>query len=157
HGLTSSKESAVAIAPQLAALGIMTVAIDFQVHGSRAILISNDAAKGCGGTPDPTVSPLCFAPFLSADLAGTRDNFRQTALDLERLVNALKACGTTACSKIKVDVDHMLYTGISLGGIMGTLTVASNPGFKAGVLDVPGVGLIDILEHTETLAISCSL
>src|SRR5262249_39382072 len=157
HGLTSSKESGVAIAPQRARRGIMTVAIDFQLHGSRAVQISTDPNLGCSGTPLPTAAPQCFAPFLSSDLAGTRDNFRQTALDLQQLVAALKACGTTACSSVKVDVDKMQYMGISLGGIMGTLVASSSDAFKAAVLNVPGVGLIDILEHTNTLAISCSL
>lgn len=157
HGLGSSKNSMFAIAPQLAAQGFATVAIDFVDHGERAVRTSNDAALGCSGTVDPTVSPQCFAPILSAHLDVTRDNIRQTVLDMEALVAALKACGDTMCGTLKVDPAHIVYAGISLGGIIGTTTVASTPDIKAAVLNVPGVGLADVLENTQTLAIRCSL
>jgi len=154
HGLTSSKESVFAIAPQLAAVGIMTVAMDIEVHGSRAVQVSNDAAIGCSGTPAPTAQPQCFAPFLSTDLATTRDNVRQSALDFERLAIAVAACGTTACSEVTADPNRLMFLGQSLGGIVGTLVVASSPLFKSAVFSVTGVGLLDLLEHTETLEIT---
>jgi len=161
HGLGSSKKTAVAIAPQLAAKGFSTVAIDFVAHDSRAVRTSSDASKGCADVnnlpPDPTQAPQCYAPFLSSDLAGTRDNFRQTVLDLEGLVAALKACGSTNCGALTVDPAHLSYLGISLGGIVGSTTVANVPDFKSAVLNVSGVGLVDILENTPSLPIRCSL
>jgi len=161
HGLGSSKKTAVAIAPQLAANGFSTAAIDFVAHDSRAIRTSTDPAKGCADVnnlpPDPTLAPQCYAPFLSSDLAGTRDNFRQTVLDLEGLVAALKACGSTNCGALTVDPAHLSYLGISLGGIIGSTTVANVADFKSAVLNVSGVGLVDILENTPSLAIRCSL
>jgi alpha-beta hydrolase superfamily lysophospholipase len=157
HGLGSNKESVFAIGPQLASQGFATAAIDFVAHGARVIQTSNDAARGCGGTPDPSLQPQCFAQFLSSDLAGTRDNVRQTVLDLEGLVAALKACGATNCGALKVDPAHLAYIGISLGGIIGSMTVASVPDFKGAVLNVPGVGLLDILENTANLQIRCGL
>jgi dienelactone hydrolase len=161
HGLGSSKKTAVAIAPQLAAKGFSTVAIDFVAHDSRAVRTSTDASKGCADVnnlpPDPTQAPQCYAPFLSNDLAGTRDNFRQTVLDLEGLVAALKACGSASCGALTVDPAHLSYLGISLGGIIGSTTVANVPDFKGAVLNVSGVGLVDILENTPSLAIRCSL
>lgn len=157
HGLASSKEAAFAIAPQLAAVGIMTVAIDQVDSGSRAIQVSNDAASGCAGMPVPTQAPQCFAPILSADLATTRDSLRQSALDFQRLAIGVGACGTNACSAIQADPDALMYLGQSLGGIVGTLVVSTSPAFKSAVLNVTGVGLVDILEHTQTLAITCPL
>jgi hypothetical protein len=161
HPLTSSKESAIAIAPQLAAKGFSTVAIDFAFHGSRAVRTSTDPATGCadvaGVPPDPTKAPQCFVPFLSSDLAGTRDNIRQTVLDLEGLVAALKACGAASCGTLNVDATHLTYMGVSIGSIVGSTVVANLPDFKGAVLNVSGVGLIDILENTPSLAIRCSL
>jgi dienelactone hydrolase len=161
HGLGSSKTTMFAIAPQLAKAGFATVAIDFVAHDSRAVRTSTDPAKGCADVasvpPDPTKAPQCFAPFLSSDLAGTRDNIRQTVLDLEGLVAAIKACGTASCGVLKVDAMHLAYMGISLGGIIGSTTVANVPDFKGAVLNVPGVGLIDVLENTPNLDIRCSL
>ena len=156
HGLGSSKESLAAIAPTLASQGIASVAIDFVDSGSRAVLITTDASLACNGKLSPTANNQCFAPVLSADLGTTRDNIRQTVLDLHQLALATAACGTTKCGALKVDASRINYTGISLGGIIGT-TTASTSDFKAAVLDVPGVGLVDILENTLTPQISCSL
>lgn len=157
HGLGSSKTTLVAIGSQLAKLGFASVAIDFVAHDSRAVKVSTDAAKGCGGTPTPATAPQCFAPFLSSDLGATRDNIRQSVLDLQGLVSALKACGTTACGALKVDVNNISYVGISLGGIMGSTAVATKPDFRSAVLNVPGVGWADILENSQTNAIKCPL
>jgi len=159
HGLTSSKTTLFAIAPQLAQAGFASVAIDFVAHDSRAIRTSTDAAKKCANTdnPTPTTAPQCYAPFLSSDLASTRDNIRQTVLDLEGLVAALKSCGTTMCGALKVDATHLAYMGLSLGGIVGSTLVANVSDFKGAVLNVPAVGLIDIVEHTASRAIKCSL
>jgi len=85
-------------------------------------------------------------------------------LDLEGLVAAVKACGTNACEIVnkagtflKFDANHISYAGISLGGIIGSTTTAVTPDIKAAVLNVPGVGLVDILENTANLTIRCSL
>jgi len=163
HPLGSSKTTMFAIAPQLAAAGFATVAIDFVAHDSRAVRTSVDPLKGCpdAGTPpvppDPTKAPQCYAPFLSTDLAGARDNIRQSVLDLEGLVAALKACGTASCGALQVDGAHLAYLGLSLGGIIGSIAVANVPDFKGAVLNVPGVGLLDIIENTASLPIRCSL
>ena len=157
HGLGSSKTTLVAIGSQLASLGYASVAIDFVAHDSRAVLITKDAALGCSGTPTPATAPQCFAPFLSSDLAATRDNIRQSVLDLHGLVSALKACGSAGCGPLKVDVTNISYVGISLGGIMGSTAVATKPDFRSAVLNVPGVGWADVLENSQTNAIKCPL
>ncbi len=174
HGLGSSKTTVFAIGPQLTApqaglgftSGFITVAIDFVAHDSRAIRNSDAAALGCDGTPTFGSAPQCFAPFLSTNLGATRDGIRQSALDIHGLVETLKSCGAEACAtqfaalgagNFKVDPAHISYLGISLGGIIGSVAVASKPDFKAGVLNVPGAGWIDILERTETRAIKCPL
>ena len=164
HGLGSSKESAVVIASQLAAAGIQGIAIDFVAHGSRAILIDNSAANGCdssvhGGTgPDPTADHQCFAAPLTTDLGTTRDNIRQTVLDLQQVVATLKLCSTTGgCGALVADPTRILYTGISLGGIIGTTAFASDPDIKEAVLNVSAVGLLDILENSKTNDIRCPL
>ncbi|MEO8553241.1 MAG: hypothetical protein ABI678_24880, partial [Kofleriaceae bacterium] len=170
HGLTSSKSALVAIAPQIAGqLHMASIAIDFVDHGSRAVRIS-DTGDCAGTTLDPSVKPLCFASIISADLGQTRDNFRQTVLDLQRVVKVTKYCGTHQCvsatasggtdptpSTFKVDPAHIVYAGQSLGGIIGTTVSATSPSIVSALLNVPAVGLVDVLEHTDTLAIRCSL
>ncbi|HEX4450382.1 MAG TPA: hypothetical protein VH143_05890 [Kofleriaceae bacterium] len=112
------------------------------------------------GAPSYSVTPQCYAPFLSTDLAGTRDNMRQTILDLQRLVLAMKGCGSTipnACGDLAVDSTKLLYTGISLGGIIGSTVTSIQPDLVGGVLNVPGVGWLDILENSQTNEIKCPL
>lgn len=170
HGLGSSKETLLAIGPQLATprsglpTGFISIGIDFVGHGSRAVQISDDAALGCSGAPAPTSAPQCFAPFLSPNLAATRDGIRQSVLDLQGEIEMLKACGPSTCAtaatgagSFKIDPAHISYLGISLGSLIGATAVATKPELPAGVLDVGGAGWIDILENTETLAIRCQL
>ena len=164
HGLGQSKTNVFAIGPQLAKLGYAVVAIDAVGHDSRAVRISTAGPCANTGTPpDDLVAPPvntnpgCYAPFLSPDLGSTRDGIRQTVLDQQGLVAALKACGTTACNDLKVDPAKILYMGQSLGGIMGSITVSQRSDIKAAVLNVPGVGWADILENTTTLDIRCPL
>jgi len=170
HGLTSSKTALFAFAPQMAKqLHMASIAIDFVDHGSRAVRTS-DTGDCAGTTLDPSVKPLCFASIISADLGQTRDNFRQTVLDLQRVIKVSKYCGTHACtsatasggtdptpSTFKVDPAHIVYGGQSLGGIIGTTASATSPSVVAALLNVPAVGLVEVLEHTDTLAIRCSL
>lgn len=157
HGLTRSKNDLFAICSQLASQGIASVAIDWVSHGDRAVQVSNDPQLGCSGEPDPTEAPQCFVPILSADLAATRDSVRQSALDALALIEALQACGTDSCGALQVDAGRIGYLGQSLGGIIGTVVVAMSPDIGAGVLNVAGVGWIDIFENTDSIEIRCSV
>jgi dienelactone hydrolase len=166
HALGRSKSDVFGIAGRLAAAGFVTVAIDAVAHDSRAVRISNNAAIGCADAalctrpdcgPAPVDFPQCYAPFLTTNLAATRDAIRQSVLDQQRLVGALKACGTTLCGAIKVDTTRILYLGQSLGGILGSMFVGVAPDIKAATLNVPGVGWVDILENTGTLRLQCLL
>lgn len=170
HALTSSKSGLAAFAPQLAAqLHMASIAIDFVDHGSRAVRTS-DTGDCAGATLDPSVKPLCFASIISSDLGQTRDNFRQTVLDLQRVVKVTKFCGTHQCtsatasggtdpapSTFKVDPAHIVYAGQSLGGALGVTTTATSPTIVSALFNVPSVGFVDVLEHTDTLLIRCSL
>jgi hypothetical protein len=163
HGLTSSKEALFAFGPQLATMGFASVAIDFVAHGSRAVRITDEATLGCGGSPSPSAAPQCFAPIFTSVLSTTRDNFRQSALDLMRLERALAACGTTdGCdapngATLRVNPDHILYVGQSMTGAMiGQLAVAGG-GMKAAVLNVGGAGWFDVLENTDSVPLRCGL
>lgn len=107
--------------------------------------------------PSPSSAPQCYASIFSTDLANTRDNIRQTVLDLQRVALALAACGTDSCGPLSVDPERIFYAGFSLGSIIGTTVAATTPEIQAAALNVGGVGWLDVLENTDTLALRCQL
>ncbi len=166
HGLGGNRLQSYLIAPQLARAGFATVAIDFVAHGGRAVRISNAAAAGCAdstGRPNPSQDPQCFAPFLTTNLASTRDNIRQTVLDLQTVIQSVKLCTTaTSCAASAADFlqanpAKIGYIGISLGGIIGSVVTSMSGDIKAAVLNVAGAGWVDVFENTDTLPIRCSV
>jgi hypothetical protein len=172
HGLQSQKGAALVIAPLLAHFGIATIAIDWPLHGDRAVQIF-PIGSGCQSASDPTpagspanfnLSPNCFAQILSANLTATRDNFRQGVIDVMHMLASVKAtCAhgadtvATACAGFDIDTANMGYMGQSLGSLIGGMDVAMDPDIKAAVLNVPAVSLITVLENTDTLTIKCPL
>ena len=170
HGITRSKGDLLAIAGQLAGLGIASVAIDWPLHGSRAVQIF-PTGSACQDPSDPAVAPnpadptrsaACFAPILSSNLPATRDAFRQGALDIMSLVAAMTStcaapAGATACNGFSINPNAVGYIGQSLGAIIGTVPVAMDPTIKAAVLNVGAVSLITILENTDTNRLKCPL
>jgi len=157
HGLTRSSSDLFAIGPQLAGAGIASIAIDWVAHGSRAVQTSDDPSLGCTGTPDPSVAPQCFAPLLATNLAAARDNLRQSALDTIGLIGALQRCLGATCNTLVVDPDRIGYLGHSLGGLLGSVVASAAPKVRVAVLNVGGVGWVDVVENTETLGIRCPL
>jgi len=194
HPLSSSKESALAIAGRFAGQGFATVAIDTSAHGSRAVRTSKDINLGCMGRcmsgmtptatecdtiaqcnagefcgavtaegmplfvpPSPTTASQCYAPFLSPDLAATRDAVRQTVLDHLRVVKAIKTCGASGCAGLSFDPTKIYWASASLGSVIGGMSAGLAPDIKTAVLDAGGMGWADFLENTETLAVRCSL
>ena len=124
------------------------------------------AGESCvipGTTPAVAISPTstaqCYAPILSTNLGATRDNIRQTVLDLIGVKRAAEACGAAGCpsdngTALSVDPAHVDYAGLSLGGIIGSTTSAV-AGFQGSLLSVPGVGWLDIVENTDEPQIKC--
>ncbi|HET7754721.1 MAG TPA: hypothetical protein VFK85_12500, partial [Anaeromyxobacteraceae bacterium] len=102
--------------------------------------------------------------FITANFFRIRDGIRQDQLDHAVLVHALARppaapvrqpsatpdlvteIATTA--GIAVDPREVRYTGISLGGIVGTSVVATNPRIKRAVLNVPGGTLVDVFTNS---------
>lgn len=165
HGLTRSRGDILAIAGSLANAGIASIATDWPLHGARAVQIyptgSACQSPSDTGEPDPTLSAACFAPILTANLAATRDNFRQGAIDVLTLIASIKQCDAAepdaSCGTFQIDPTRIGYMGQSLGSLIGTLPVAMSTDIKAAVMNVPSVSLTTILENTDTATIKCPL
>ncbi len=155
HALGQDRTSLLAIASQLAAVGYNSIAFDFVAHGSRAVQISDEG--DCAGVINPIDDAACYAPFLSGDLGTSRDNIRQSVLDVHSAISALKKCGSASCGLLKVDPARVMYLGMSLGGIVGAMATAGSNDLKAAVLNVPAGGWLDIIENTMTNELKCGL
>lgn len=103
--------------------------------------------------------------FISANFFRLRDGFREATLDHAALVVALarppspfpqpagNAVAAALLAKgIVVNPTAVYYEGLSLGGIMGTSTVATNPRFARAVLDVPGGTLVDVFTNAPAFS-----
>lgn len=159
HGLGRTKSDLFVIASQLAGAGFASVAIDWVAHGDRAVQVFSQNMGGvqCAGDPTASANPECFAPIFTANLAITRDNVRQSVIDVLKLVEVLKTCATEDCDELVVDADHINYLGQSLGALIGNMIVAVSPDIGVGVMNVGGVSWGDVLTETPNLDIRCNL
>ncbi len=105
--------------------------------------------------PDATgLSTAASGQYLiSANFFRFRDAIREDVLDQSALVLALApptprttdAFATTAAGLgVAIDPTRVYYLGQSLGGIVGTQILATNPRYSRGVLNVPGGTFVDV-------------
>jgi dienelactone hydrolase len=72
-------------------------------------------------------------------IIGGRDGIRQTVVDLMQLVRVIEVgMDVDGDSTADLDSSRISYSGISFGGMYGTLFLALEPDVHAGVLHVPG-------------------
>jgi hypothetical protein len=157
HGLSNNRGSMLAVANEFARAGFVTIGIDDVLHGLRAGVADTDnnyagSYQGPDGIPDEMTVPLTFFAGLS-DFLRIRDNLRQTVLDqvsLVRLVQSsaldLAPLGVAAgAAPPKLDPTRIHWNGGSLGGIIGSMTIAVEPAIQRAVLEVPGGGFAHLV------------
>jgi dienelactone hydrolase len=155
HGFTDSKQGApFAVASTLAAHGLATIAINVVGHGGggdtgQLVIIPNvgapvaipDGGRGIDqngdGSIDSTEGVNAVPP---QGIISSRDGLRQTVADLMQLVRVLETGGVPG-----VDGARIYYAGQSFGGIYGVKFLALEPSVRAGVANVPGGPIIEIV------------
>jgi hypothetical protein len=117
HGFAGDNTFVLSIAGRLAQRGLAAIGIDAVAHGRRG-------------------SPL---ELLQATALQTRDIFRQTVVDQLALIRAIRA-GIDVSGDGVADLvgDRVGYLGVSLGGILGAVTIAVEPTTENAVLNVAG-------------------
>lgn len=103
--------------------------------------------------------------FISSNFFRLRDGLRQDVLDHAALVLALarppapfpqpasSAVAEALLAKgIVVNPAAVYFEGLSLGGIVGTSILATNPRFARGVLNAPGGTLVDVFTTAPAFA-----
>ena len=133
HGLRGNRTQSAAIAAAYAAQGFVVAAIDIPLHGITAAanplyqgalertfnldLVNN--ATGAPG-PDGAIDPSGTHIINLTSLLTSRDNLRQAATDIAQLSVSLPGLDLDGDAVSDIDANRIHYSGISLGGIVGT-------------------------------------
>lgn len=158
HGLSNHRGSMLNIANELARAGFVMIGIDDVMHGTRAggtrDQVNNFAGsyQGPDGIPDTAPFPVGFFAGFN-DFIAMADNFRQTILDQTSLVRLIQSAtldlsplaAATGGSTPRLDPTRIYWSGGSLGGIVGAMTIAVEPEIDAAALQVPGAGFIQFI------------
>ncbi|MEZ5320991.1 MAG: hypothetical protein R2698_02710 [Microthrixaceae bacterium] len=144
HGITASKETMIVLAGQQAAKGFATVGIDLPNHGSR----TNE-----GGYMLDLAYP--------SELGRLTSMLLQSELDHLSLLRAIQqhfseidvypldpVSGRGGDGRRDVNPTEVLYSGTSLGGVLGAEFVSLAPELKGALFQVPGSGIMDTLYHS---------
>ena len=161
HGFTDSKQGApFAIASTLAHNGIASIAINVVGHGfgpNSTLTVKQGATSitlpegGRGfdqdGNGQITSSEGSSTFVLSPQgTIGSRDALQQTVADLMQLVRAIQGgIDVNGDGLQDLDPNRIYYAGQSFGGIYGTIFLGVEPDVRAGVPNVPGGPIIDIV------------
>lgn len=148
HGITSNKETILAVGDSLAAAGYAAIAIDLPLHGSRGFDVDGD------GTDDINASTVDVTNFMNlAYLLTGRDNLRQSFLDMIGLrmavQNGFSFDASASISDADFDRSGLKFIGMSLGGMTGTaftaLSTSMGMPIDAAAFTVPGGGIVPLL------------
>ncbi len=146
HGLTGDKEEDMGMKRAQARAGFATIAIDAVMHGSRALPTGLDVTNFFGIDLDDG----------SFQMPRTRDNFRQTYLDMVTLGELATALATSdflpagAPDGVPELAAAPLYlTGHSLGGSMAGGVAALTPRVVIANLCAGGGGVLNILLRSQ--------
>ncbi len=160
HGFGDSMYGAPwTVAATLASQGIATVSINVVGHGGGALGTLAVAQTGAAavvvpaggrgidqdgnGTIDSTEGSSAAA---SKAIISSRDGLRQTVVDLMQLVRQIQAgIDVDGDGSVDFDAARIYYAGQSFGGIYGTIFLGVEPSLKAGVPNVPGGSIIEIV------------
>ncbi|MCG8465741.1 MAG: Ig-like domain-containing protein [Xanthomonadales bacterium] len=178
HGITRNRSDALAIADTFASQGVAVVAIDLPLHGITDTALGDPtqplAALYVGNTPFgllanertfdlDLVNNATSAPgpdgvidgsgthFINlASLLTSRDNIRQGQADLSVLTLSVDNMDIDADGVGDFDSARVSFVGQSLGSITGIAYLAVEPNVSTAVLSVPGGGIAQLLNGSDT-------
>lgn len=146
HGINDRRQSGGSVARRLNPAGIGVIAADALAHGSHPTAAED--------------TDLAALAFLGIDLSSAlvdplqlRGNFEQTVLDRLQLVELIRQDpDVTGDGVADLDIEHVGYWGISLGGMLGAPFVALSADTTAGILSVSGGRLLTFATDTVQVA-----
>ncbi len=164
HGINESRIDMLYIAEILAGAGFATVAIDLPLHGLppghplySGIERTFDLDLADNATPTSCAEGVAFpCADGTADTSGkhfinlgnlqvTRDNLRQAVADQFALFNALGSMDYDG-GGADFNTGQVYFVGHSLGGMVGLVFAALEPGLRDMVVAMPGGGIAKLLD-----------
>src|ERR1051326_5735623 len=161
HGFTDSKQGApFAVASVLAHNGIASIAINVVGHGfgpNSTLTVKQGATsttflEGGRGVDQDGNGQITSAEGSSTFVLspqgtiGSRDALQQTVANLMQLVRAIQGgIDANGDGLPDLDANRIYYAGQSFGGIYGAIFLGIEPDVRAGVPNVPGGPIIDIV------------
>lgn len=168
HGITRNRTDLLAIADSLAAAGFVGIAIDLPLHGITDTtnpfydasnentfnldFVNTDGVPGPDGLIDDSGTHFINL----SNLLVTRDNVRQSVVDLAALYKSLPQLDADVFAG-ELDTDHTYFIGHSLGGIVGSVflryfdgSATAHGDIKDAVLAMPGGGIAKLLDGSAT-------
>ena len=173
HGLMTSRELVYMIAEVLAQRGYAAISMDMPLHGERSVCLQDsncaDSQARCDDQgrcllPDrsigdlkrlsspwpngPTYPVTSGVPFIDiGHIDAARDHFIQAVLDMTQLIRVARGADWAKLTGGYVlDGQDMMYLGMSLGGILGSILTVVEPTLTDYVLNVPGAGYLDMVQ-----------
>jgi len=140
HGLGGDANDGASIASFLVDLGIATVALPAPRHGDHPTARHDD--------PNAFFLDLLGIDLQAFTIDGFvfRENVRQACFDKLQMMQLLAAhSDVDGDGQPDLDMDHVAYWGISLGGIMGSDFSAQSDRIGASILSIPGARVLSIL------------
>ncbi len=176
HGLGDSRWGGpTAVAPVLARAGFAVIAINAVGHGfgplSTVTLVDNQGnsttipagGRGVEVNGDTTIGSEEGCLLITPVAYGSRDCFRQTAVDLAQLTQVIRqGLDLNGDGKPDLDANHIYYSGDSLGSLYGPMFMSVEPAVRAATFTVGGASTVDIARWspayaylaTETMAVA---
>jgi len=152
HGITRSKEDVLGLANTICTNGAGVIAIDLVLHGDRTfdldVINNQTGAPGPDGIPDPSGSSFINL----TNLLASRDNIRQSVSDLYRMAHMISSGNTDfdGDSLPEFAPIGLTYVGQSLGGIVGSVFVSTEPNVALANLNVPGARIPYLLQNSDS-------
>lgn len=155
HGITGDRSNMLGIAPALSAAGFVVVAIDQPLHGVAA----NSPLRVPGTTERTFDADLdqdgeidaSGSYFINLEsLASSRDNLRQSEIDQIVLLRSLGGLRLGPDADETLNTNAVRLIGHSLGGIVGTTTLALTDEIGAATLAMPGGGIAKLLDGSQS-------
>jgi len=170
HGITGNRSQMLALADTMASIGFAVIAIDQPLHGitdvTNPLYIGNtpfgqlarertfnlDLQNNQTSAPGPDGNiDSSGAWFINLQsLLTSRDNLRQAQADLSVLALNLPFVDLDGDGLGDLDGSNINFVGLSLGAMAGVPFLAVEPTVNNGVLSVPGGGIANLLNGSQT-------